>query len=425
VAKDVLFISYFTGIRGMVMAEWADDKIRVLESLKLKTIVITGISSGSPNTEFTTYVKVPPLSWREFKFERTQVQDHSGWIKLIITLYFPIAALTGRVFDLVSRKIITTQNPAKWSWAFSAFPIAAYLGTRHKIRRVFATGGALSGQLLACLLKPRGNREIYLEFQDPIVGNEIIRTSTNTRLMNKLESFLLSKSNRSFFVTRAAALSAQIRHPNLDEKISWMYPGAWKYQSESQRDGFESKTISLIHLGTLYGSRNMDNLFTAIENLKFSNQLQGKEFKLTNVGAIYLENNEDYLKRPYFTQFTEVERTEALQIAGTADFLLLIQHKDNRSLETIPYKTYDYLNLGMPILGLTNNPELDELIQNHGGMVADATSVLSIQNVLIKIISDSKPFKEADNRQVLDITHQFMNLLNLGDLSETKTRMKR
>ena len=153
--------------------------------------------------------------------------------------------------------------------------------------------------------------------------------------------------------------------------------------------------------------------------------LQGKEFKLTNVGAIYLENNEDYLKRPYFTQFTEVERTEALQIAGTADFLLLIQHKDNRSLETIPYKTYDYLNLGMPILGLTNNPELDELIQNHGGMVADATSVLSIQNVLIKIISDSKPFKEADNRQVLDITHQFMNLLNLGDLSETKTRMKR
>ena len=79
----------------------------------------------------------------------------------------------------------------------------------------------------------------------------------------------------------------------------------------------------------------------------------------------------------------------------------------------------------MPILGLTNNPELDELIQNHGGMVADATSVLSIQNVLIKIISDSKPFKEADNRQVLDITHQFMNLLNLGDLSETKTRMKR
>ena len=30
----------------MVMAEWADDKIRVLESLKLKTIVITGISSA-------------------------------------------------------------------------------------------------------------------------------------------------------------------------------------------------------------------------------------------------------------------------------------------------------------------------------------------------------------------------------------------
>ena len=65
VAKDVLFISYFTGIRGMVMAEWADDKIRVLESLNLKTIVVTGISSGSTNSEMTTYIKVPPLSWRD------------------------------------------------------------------------------------------------------------------------------------------------------------------------------------------------------------------------------------------------------------------------------------------------------------------------------------------------------------------------
>ena len=162
-AKDVLFISYFTGIRGMVMAEWADDKIRVLESLKVKTIVITGISSGATNTEFTTYIKVPPLSWREFKFERTQVQDHSIWLKMIIGLYFPIAVSTGRVFDLMSRKIITTNNPARWSWVFSAFPIAVYLRTRHRIRKVFATGGALSGQLLACLLDPRGDREIYLD----------------------------------------------------------------------------------------------------------------------------------------------------------------------------------------------------------------------------------------------------------------------
>ena len=124
VAKDVLFISYFTGIRGMVMAEWADDKIRVLESLNLKTIVVTGISSGSTNSEMTTYIKVPPLSWREFKFERTQIQDHSTKLKWAIALHFPIAASLGRVFDLMSRRMITTQNPARWSWVFFILKLA-------------------------------------------------------------------------------------------------------------------------------------------------------------------------------------------------------------------------------------------------------------------------------------------------------------
>jgi glycosyltransferase involved in cell wall biosynthesis len=197
------------------------------------------------------------------------------------------------------------------------------------------------------------------------------------------------------------------------KKIAWMYPGAWKFQPEPRNFDLKSKTISLVHLGTLYGSRNMDNLFTAIENIEFNKQLQGKEFKVTNMGAMYLENNEVYFAKHYFTQFTEVGRTEALQIAVKADFLLLLQHQDDRSLETIPYKTYDYLNLELPILGVTNNPELDELIQNYGGIVADANSVSSIENALIKLISGPKNPKQENSWQVLDIKQQFIKLLNL------------
>ena len=397
----------------MVMAEWADDKIRVLESLNLKTIVVTGISSGSTNSEMTTYIKVPPLSWREFKFERTQIQDHSTKLKWAIALHFPIAASLGRVFDLMSRRMITTQNPARWSWVFSALPVAVYLRARNRMRRVFATGGALSGQLLAVMIYPRGEAKIFLEFQDPIVGNEIIRTSTNTRLMHRLENLILRKSTKSFFVTRRAAISALTRHPNLEKNIGWMHPGAWKFQDCPKEEDLEKSTISLIHIGTLYGSRNMDNLFTAIENIERSNGLEGKVFKVTNVGSLYLGNSEEYLVRTNFNQFSEVERAEALHIATKADYLLLIQHKDDRSLETIPYKTYDYLNLGIPILGITNNPELDEMILDQGGIVADANSVSSIQSGLMQIITDPKPTKKPNNSDGLDITHQFVKLLDL------------
>ena len=43
--EKILFISYFLGVKGNCPAEWADDKLRVLESLDQKVIIITSLQS--------------------------------------------------------------------------------------------------------------------------------------------------------------------------------------------------------------------------------------------------------------------------------------------------------------------------------------------------------------------------------------------
>ena len=60
--RPLLFISFFTGIRGNCPAEWADDKIRVLEAAGRKTVVLTGMGSHVTNRPGVRYVRVPSPS---------------------------------------------------------------------------------------------------------------------------------------------------------------------------------------------------------------------------------------------------------------------------------------------------------------------------------------------------------------------------
>ena len=95
-------------------------------------------------------------------------------------------------------------------------------------------------------------------------------------------------------------------------------------------------------------------------------------------------------------------------------YLLLVQHNDERSKETIPYKFYDYLNLRIPIFAITNNEELNSLILKTGGIVCKADSIDSIYNELFKLITlenenrDNKMQKEFD----INIIDQFQEALH-------------
>jgi len=80
-------------------------------------------------------------------------------------------------------------------------------------------------------------------------------------------------------------------------------------------------------------------------------------------------------------------RLAALKRAQLASFLLLVQHSDLRSEETIPFKFYDYLNLGSPIFALHENDELANLVRNSGGYAARLNSKSEILIALRQAIA--------------------------------------
>ena len=70
-----------------------------------------------------------------------------------------------------------------------------------------------------------------------------------------------------------------------------------------------------MHLGTLYGNRNLDLFFKALDKLKenLPNKINSKSLKIINSGEIYLSNKNDYLKRSDFDLISIKTRESALK----------------------------------------------------------------------------------------------------------------
>lgn len=405
----LIIVSYYYGTEGSVMSEWAKDKLRVLNSLGKQAYLISGITAGKTTLPNVKQYRLFSLSLNEFKSQISQLKL-SGSIRKIHYLLYPLIIVVGGLFDLSVRKLVTRNSDARWSWAFSAFPTSFLLYLRGS-RIMFATGGATAGHLLASFFSYLPGTKVYLEFQDPLLGNEIQRLDRIEKAILKLERYFISRSKKTIFVTKRATKEAQARNPDMIEKIECIYPGSWdfKISSKSKLVVREKNEIRIIHLGTLYGSRNLDTLFMALDQIKNDSAVVSPKFKVINIGEIHLSNRETYLSRYDFEQRDPTERSRALTEALDSHVLLLVQHADSRSSQTIPYKTYDYLNLKKPVFGLINNEELKRILMESGGYVADVKEVTEIANKFREI---SKDFTSGKLGRIgksfhLDITQQF------------------
>jgi hypothetical protein len=232
--------------------------------------------------------------------------------------------------------------------------------------------------------------------------------------MTWLEGLLVQKANKLVYVTRVAAERSQARHANLTNvsSIRHIYPGAWDFQLfpfRSQKTGGDY--IDFFHVGTLYSNRNLDLFFQALDHLQAQGNRLSTKVRVFNKGDLAVTNPEDYRKRRDFIELPIGPRLDALRSALKADFLLLVQHRDSRSEETIPYKTYDYLNLRIPIFGLTRNSELDRLIASNGGHVSSSDDLHEIALNLNLALEESQAHTENRSYSPIDVSTQFKSLL--------------
>lgn len=411
--SPLLMVTYFFGNQGCCPAEWADDKVNALCNSDRPVVLLTSIFSNTYQNNNVKHFKVPSLSLIDIQHELSELKkDNRSIPYLQLIIFSPFILVIGLLLDLMQKVVTSGNGGGKWSWTIPAGFAALYFSFRYRCSTVFTTGGPASAHLAGCFIKLFSNKKLICELQDPLTGKDIGRNSRSAKMLEWVEKIIIKTANKVVYVTKEAAEYAKGKYPKAKAEIVAIYPGARQFDNSLKTDStFKKEELTLIHLGTLYSTRNLNTIIEAIDELIDDGLIKEGQIKIYNLGEIYGDIKEHHLAKNYVTQKAVLPRQEAIAVAKSHMVSLLVQHADSRSNATIPYKTYDYFNIGNPILGLTNSDELFELLSINNHVPVNVSDVKEIKTMLLGLLENYEAYKARVSPFAIDIKKQLQEIL--------------
>ena len=365
--RVVVVIAYFHGLKGYVSSEWTEDKITALKELGTDYVLVSA-PLGPRDADALMHYQVSSISWEDFQREGKEraSQASGGWNPARRTTSHLVACSLGRFLDLILRKVLGAHSDGRLSWAVAAAPVVLFLAMRYRTSTFLALGGPSSSHLLGILLGFFGVR-VVAELQDPLLGRHMSISRQARALLARVEALLVRKSSNVYLTSKSAVEESHRRNPDFHEKISLMYPGIPEHKGCEKPVKFPFP-LTLVHMGSLYGSRNLDQVFLAIRRIQ--DEFPNRKIGVLNLGLIEPELLAKYRDLDNFKVIATSSRHEAICYARGASANLLIQHLDERAKVTIPYKTFDYAAKGMPSCVVVNcGEELGTLVNQFSNFI--------------------------------------------------------
>jgi len=386
-SKSILVLSYYANMPGACQAEWVDDRINSLIDKGYEITLLSSICTFKNKN--IKHIRIPTISPHGFIYEFDEIRrrsiKYSGLSKLIISLYYIICKFIYQILKILKLK----SGEGRWTWFVSSFIVSLFFLKKYEF--IYSTGGPASPHLTGILLKKILGIRNLSEFQDPLSGEDIGRNKFAAFGLSVMEKFIIKESTKTIYCTKNAMKFAQKKYIDFSKKIDFVYPGSNVIGKEKNKQ--VNKKINITYLGSLYQSRNLDNLIEALFLLK------EEGYDVENLFEINLYGNIDkdilyrinQVKLKIINIHGLIDRNLAMNKAFQSDVLLLVQNTDNRSITTIPFKTYDYLHTGRLILGLLyKNDELEDMLINHGHISCNAGDLNSIKSGLLKILNSKE-----------------------------------
>ncbi|HEY3780423.1 MAG TPA: hypothetical protein VGL56_05015 [Fimbriimonadaceae bacterium] len=270
-------------------------------------------------------------------------------------------------FYLLEKLIVRAEE--QWSW----IPYACILGlietSKGGYTAIYSSDWCIHSHLVGRFISKITGVPHIAEFHDPLPFIHVANEKYECRHVLELEKKVVEKSKRSVFLTKTAAAHAAQR-TGLPDKIRHIYAGA--NPMPKLGDYARSRVCSVVHVGMLYDARRLAPLVGALEWAGFS---ENTPLRI----HLYGHTKEEIWKEAACSSVAElfvkegiVAREEAERLMQVSDVLMIIQHSSDISCETIPSKTYEYMQAGRPILALVwGNKELANLLESEGHWSAD------------------------------------------------------
>lgn len=385
-------------------SEWVQDKLQGLHQMGYSVTLITSTSSLLSSSLNLDVIKVGSISRSDRNQEMLDAQVENLKPNLVM-------GMLGFAFDIFFKLFAGAKSDGKWSWALTGIPVVVRALRLNSFEHVIATGGPSSAHVATVVAAKLMKKKVILEFQDPFIPEMAKMSGLARWMLGKIEQWLVKNCEKYVMVSSKAATTVQERYPHHGARITSCLPGSPRFQLPKKSDEpLQNAPIVFTHLGTLYGSRNLDNFAAAISQVRARGLLDVGGVSIINVGPDGTNADSQFMPDE-LKVIDRTDRLNGLEISSGSDFLLLVQHTDVRSLETIPHKTYDYLNLQIPIFGLVMNLELKKIIESHSGYVADPNDIEEIKSKFVEAITDHRTGRTIPQESQIDFMQQLESLL--------------
>lgn len=374
----LLIVSYHSGMSGSAASHHIDDRLPEFVRQGVECELISSVC-GVKNEHVRHFRVLSGLysGWRyEIRHFLRQKIHQKGLRKVIET-----ACILPIIIPYAIEKLFVRLD-ATWSWFIFAVPVGVIRVWVFKPDGIYVTGGAVSSHATGLLISRLTGVPFVSEFQDPIVYQLNPKKKTEKRYNLWLEKKVMKYAGKVIFLTKNATKAAQERAPEYAVRLKTIYPGLIPLKKLPSP---QNKQLVISHFGTLAGSRNLDLL---IQSLQVSDVKSGVEIHLYGHldSGVKTAIDESGLAS-LFKVFGKVPREEALRRMADADVLLLMQNKDDVSIQTIPSKVYEYMQTGKLILSFSyKNTELDELLHRHGHFSADLRDMAKCSQLVKQLI---------------------------------------
>lgn len=391
-----LILSHAFNMDGRAASQTITDKIPFFLESSISPIIVSACT-GKKDSQLIHY-QVLPLGGAGLKFDlRHYLRGHLGkgiLYKILITILslvlIPLIILEKIIFGLQSQA----------SWAVTAYITSLYLIHKYKVNLIYSTGGAYSAHLAGLWLKKTTGLNWITEIHDPLVKPDQPLKSRDDKFQHKLEKAICTNSDLIWWFTEGALISAKNRNPLLKNKGHCIIPGSTpplihqKYAKKNK--------IIYAHFGSLSKTRSLDTFLKSLaiylnqhphKRTIIEVHIYGSDLDSLSNEIVKHEQLEKSIKLHGRLEYDPISklsgREQILLRMQTADFLLLAHGEIPDCTEYIPSKVYEYFWAKRPVFGMTyKNPQLDSLILERNGYIAESTDIQKIIKNIERSVND-------------------------------------
>jgi hypothetical protein len=378
-----LILSHAFNMDGRAASLTVTDKMRHLMDAGIEPVVLSAIT-GAQDTRFEHH-RLLPWGPAGLRFDlRHLLARHLGR-GLAYRVLMLLASVLLALPMVVEKLVIGLRN--QWSWALPAFVRGAWLMRRRQIDIVYSSGGGYSAHLAGWWLKRWCGARWIVEVHDPMVFPGREPSNRDERFQARLERLICTHADLAWWFTDGALAAARARHPVLGERGIVVMPGA---EPPLRPAVYTPGPVCVLgHFGSLSDTRSLAPFIRTLNQLLTHEPTWRPLLRLEVYGGaidgpaqrLIEQHGLGDVVRP----MGRLEHDPASGLSGRervvqrmqeVDALLLMHGEGAECEQYIPSKVYDYFWARRPVLAYTHlNPQLNQLVQTHGGWCASSTDI--------------------------------------------------